>query len=283
MELFDGFAEMMKHCFTKCYLSVVMCLVVSCTGEPFSADEKFFFQGDSLCLLCGVMEKDADYGLMSHGYEHTDVYYTNRKKNVIVDLCKNVQNGTTTLDTIIYVIKDDSIINETRKSDYLLVKNRRIAKGLWGHKRNMRLGYVYDKEGCLIKTGIADNHQTIQDNISSYVWENGRIISIRYFVGEDSITNCLYDGERGGFGTIELYICQLLNRDALPFIVLGYYGHVPNYSISQTYTLDKVGRIRKDRCYNNYFGKDGMLNKVEWLSEDGNVILTRQYIWGERF
>lgn len=252
------------------------------SNDKLIADDFILFQGDSLFLLCGVMEKNTEEYNRYSEYERTDRYYSNHEKNIVIDIQKVKQNAITTLDTIIYVVKEDSIINISNGYDYLLVKNNRIVKGYWGHKRNMRLGYVYDKEGCLIKTGLVDNHQTIQDNISSYVWEKGRIVSIRHFVGEDSITTCLYDGEKGEFGTMDLYICQLVNRDALPFIVLGYYGHIPNYSISQTYTLDKAEKIRKDRCYHNYFDKDGRLDKVEWISGEGHVILTRQYIWGRK-
>jgi len=256
----------MKRCFLL--FLVISCIsFVQCTKRYGDGSARIVIGNDSLFMFLKLKE---DSYFSSDTY-----YYINKQRTMLYSIEITHYKSGDVSDTLEYTIGKDTIINETSGKLYIVKNNLIIAEKIMVHGNYF--GYEYDTNRQLVRDGHLDKNGNIRNYLSKqYSWQNGRVVSGSFVY--DHLYSIDYKYKDSGYivnGGIGCYIWDFFDREHIPFIVLGYFGKIPEgnlcevvyaankkESIKRTYfdnEIEKGKFVRSFSIYRNY-GNDNPYN-----------------------
>ena len=240
----------------KTLLLVIMTsMFSSCRNYPPEASSYVIIEGDTIPLYAAVL---IDFNTNNDerrylGFERRAYY---RNDSIIVDISIDKVEDYWYQDTIVYLLKDDSIIN-VKTNEFYLLKNGHISAE-----------YVTGAKGIIMneyETNKLINNYVEGKIYSKSHWTNGNIDSI--IVDDKEINkrikmtfnyNPFTSQRKTKNGGLCFYIDHL-GWDRIPFIMLGLYGDIPQADLKKV--KNEGFRSGKDDIYENLFDNEGNLIK----------------------
>ena len=242
----------------KTLLLVIMTsMFSSCRNYLPEASSYVIIEGDTIPLYAAVL---IDFNTNNDERRYLDLerraYY--RNDSIIVDISIDKVEDYWYQDTIVYLLKDDSIIN-VKTNEFYLLKNGHISAE-----------YVTGAKGIIMneyETNKLINNYVEGKIYSKSHWTNGNIDSI--IVDDKEINkrikmtfnyNPFKSQRKTKNGGLCFYIDHL-GWDRIPFIILGLYGDIPQADLKTV--KNESFRSGKDDTYiyENHFDNEGNLIK----------------------
>ena len=243
----------------------------SCRNYPPEASSYVIIEGDTIPLFAAVLiDFNPNYDERRYLDLERRAYY--RNDSIIVDIAIEKAKDYCFQDTIVYLLKDDSIINVKTNEFYLLKNEHIIAEDIIGAKGIIMNEYETNK---LINTYVEGKIY------SKSHWTNGNIDSI--IVDDKEINkrikmtfnyNPFKSQRKTKNGGLCFYIDHL-GWDRIPFIILGLYGDIPQADLKTV--KNESFRSGKDDTYiyENHFDDEG--NLIKFYFPERGVSLELKY------
>lgn len=241
---------------TKTMLLTIMTgMFSSCRNYPPEASSYIVIEGDTIPMFASAL---IDFNAYSEKKTYQDierrVYY--RNDSIIVDIAIEEAKDYRFQDTTVYLLKDDSIINMKTNEFYLLKNGHIIEEDVIGAKGVIINEYETNK---LIKKYVEGKEY------SKLYWNKENIDSIEFYDKEIDrrekrifFYNLPAIRRETNNGGLCFYIDHL-GWDRIPFILLGYYGDIPQDDLKKV--TNEIFRSGKDDIYENHFDNEGNLIK----------------------
>lgn len=236
-------------------LAIMAGMFSSCRNYPPEASSYVIIEEDTIPLFAAVL---IDFNTNNDerrylGFERRAYY---RNDSIIVDISIDKVEDYWYQDTIVYLLKDDSIINVKTNEFYLLKNGHIIAEDVIGAKGVIMNEYETNK---LINNFVEGKIY------SKSHWTNGNIDSIIVYDREINRRikktfnyNPFTSQRKTKNGGLCFYI-DYLGWDRIPFIMLGLYGDIPQADLKKV--KNESFRSGKDDIYENHFDNEGNLIK----------------------
>ena len=235
-------------------LLVIMAgMFYSCRNYPPKASSYVVIEGDTIPMFATVL---LDFNAYSVEKKYLDLerraYY--RNDSFIVDVAIEKAKDYWYQDTTVYLLKDDSIINVKTNEFYLLKNGHIIAEDVIGAKGIIMNEYETNKlVNTYVEGKIYSKSHWTNRNIDSIIVDdkeiNRRIKKIFYYNPSTS----QHVIKNGGL----CYYIDHLGWERIPFILLGYYGDIPQADLKKV--TNENFRSGKDGIYENHFDNEGNL------------------------
>ena len=248
--------------------SVIILVYVFIHPYVPSAGKEMEYEGERMTILCDVCEFSGKSDLMRFSF------YLNERRNTLVGIRVHEKDRKEKMkDTIVYDIYQDSIVSRDGERLYYLEEGVIKCKVLYS-THPMQLLCDYDSLRRLekISSRLYDTQEWELHNL--YRWEGKMLMREKWLLNGHPVFNIDYKDNRRHikYGGFTFLFRDLFSRDDIPFILLGYYGVVPDDDLV-SYTR-KNGERETSITYQNKFGKNGILKRT--IREDqGNQ--TRYY------
>ncbi len=241
----------------KTLLLVIMTgMFSSCRNYPPEASSYVIIEGDTIPLFATVL---IDFNTNNDerrylGFERRAYY---RNDSIIVDIAIEKAKDYWFQDTIVYLLKDDSIINVKTNEFYLVKNGHIIAEDMIGAKGIIMNEYDTNK---LVNTYVEGKIY------SKLYWTRGNIDSI--IIDDKEINKTIkrtfcYNPSTSQRVTKNGGLCFYIDHlgwDRIPLIMLGLYGDIPQADLK--IVKNKSFSSGKNDIYENHFDNEGNLIKI---------------------
>lgn len=234
----------MKSLYSLIAFAIWIVTFMSCHDYAEPSMTAITLKGDTIPLLLSVDIDDDEFR-----------YY---KKDSLLLQIKSKKESTlfaATQDTISYLIKKDSIII-LNTDEFYTVKDNLIVSGP-SRISGKRIVYFYDKDTRLVKSGNIDECGDM-GSCRYYIWKDEELQSVTAISGNIRINEELFyshDRRKNYYGGLAYYIYHLLGEYDIPFILLGYYGKIPNSDLIEI----KHKTSESSTNIKNIYDEDGFL------------------------
>ena len=254
----------------KTLLLVIMAdMFSSCHNYPPEASSYIVIEGDTIPMFASAL---IDFNAYSEEKTYLDLerraYYHN--DSIIVDIAIEEAKDYWYQDTTVYLLKDDSIINVKTNEFYLLKNGHIIAEDVIGAKGIIINEFETNK---LVNTYVEgkvylESHWT-NENIDSIIVDDKEINrkGKKTFIYNPSTSQ--HETKNGGL----CYYIDHLGWERIPFILLGYYGDIPQDDLKKV--TNEIFRSGKDDIYENHFDDEG--NLIKFYFPERGVSLELKY------
>ena len=252
-------------------LLVIMAgMFYSCRNYPPKASSYVVIEGDTIPLFAAVL---LDFNANHEERRYLDLerraYY--RNDSFIVDVAIEKAKDYWYQDTTVYLLKDDSIINVKTNEFYLLKNGHIIAEDVIGAKGIIMNEYETNKlVNTYVEGKIYSKSHWTNRNIDSIIVDDKEInrrIKKTFYYNPSTSQHVI---KNGGL----CYYIDHLGWERIPFILLGYYGDIPQADLKKV-TNEKF-RSGKDGIYENHFDNEGNLIKFYFPERGVSLELNKQ-------
>ena len=238
------------------FTSIVILICVFVHPYVPSSAIEMEYEGERMTILCDVCEFSRKSDLMSFSF------YLNDRRNTLVGIRVHTKDGREGMrDTIVYDIYHDSIVSRDGERFYYLEEGLIKCKALYStHPLQLLCDYDSLRRLDKISSRLYETQKWELHNLC--FWEGKMMIREKWLINSHPVFNIDYKDNRGHtkYGGLTFLIRDFFSRDDIPFILLGYYGIVPDDDLV-SYTR-KNGEMESSITYHNKFGKNGFLKST---------------------